>query len=401
MKILLINKFFYLKGGSERVFFQERDFLFSQGFKIVDFSMDNPGNQFSDYAQHFVKGVDYHDSANIVCKLSQGVKSIHSAEAVRKIKKLLQEERPDIAHLHNIYHQLTPSILHVLRKKGVKTVLTLHDGKLVCPAYTMLDKGNPCLACDGKYFYLPVIRNCQESIAQGCLIMIEALWHKMFRSYENVDRFIAPSRFMADLISHRISKEKISILPNGVCHNSGISSGEDRNYGLYFGRLSGEKGIETLLRSHAATKNHFSLKIAGVGPLEEQLRSKYPAVEFLGHLSQKNLKPVIQRSSFVIVPSECYENCSMTILEAMAFGKPVIGSRIGGIPEQIEDKKSGLLFEPGSVDDLKDKLEILEQNVEYRHFLGRNARQKLVREFSFEKHGFGLLKIYDHLLAAS
>lgn len=400
MKILLINKFFFLNGGSERVFFQERSYLLEKGINVIDFSMDDYRNFPSDYSKYFVSSVDYHSSSGLWKKFEQATKFIFSFEAINSINRLINHENIDIAHLHNIYHQLTPSIIPILKKKGAQVVLTVHDGKLICPVYTMLNQGEICTACRGEYFWRVFVKNCANSQRKSALLMVEALLHKWKRSYDFVDLFIVPSNFMADIISQRIPPKKIYVLRNGIDVPEYSSTYQDDGYALYIGRLSKEKGIKTLLKAHKTIKQKFPLKIVGKGPMVEDLQRSFTNVEFLGYKKGDELKRIISKSAFVVLPSELYENCSMAVLEAMSMGKPVIGSRIGGIPEQIEDKKNGLLFEMGNVDELADKMMILAMDVELRQQMGKFARIKAEKEFSIECHCNKLMKIYNELLSA-
>ncbi|MDL1957457.1 MAG: glycosyltransferase family 4 protein [Candidatus Desulfofervidus auxilii] len=398
----MVNKFFYLKGGSERVLFQEREFLLNNGIKVIDFSMQNPKNLSSVYSSYFVSYIDYYNVNGFLIKLKNALKFIHSPEAVRKIKLLIQKEKPDIAHLHNIYHQLTPSIIHPLKEQGIKIVLTLHDGKLICPTYLMLNKETkPCLECQGRYFYKPFLKNCAGSRLRGFLLMIEAYWHKFFKSYDKVDLFIAPSQFLAEIVSQRIPREKIVVLRNGIDLNEYKPTYEDEKYVLYFGRLSKEKGIEALLKAHQDIAKEIPLKIVGTGVIEDELKTKYPRAEFLGYKTGEELKSIIAQASFVVMPSEWYENCSMAVLEAMALGKPIIASRIGGLPEQVEDGKTGLLFETGNVEELREKMLYLWKNRDLRIEMGREARKKAEREFSLKRHCEELLQIYKRLLQSN
>lgn len=399
MKVLIANKFFWLKGGSEKVLFQEREFLINKGVKVIDFSMHDPRNFPSEYSSYFVSHIDYHATNGFRDRVKNAFKFIHSPESVRKIRALIQKEKPDLAHLHNIYHQLTPSIIHPLKEHGVKVVLTLHDGKLICPTYLMLDRElEPCLECQGRHFYKPFFKNCANSRLQSFLLMVEAYWHKFFKSYDKVDLFISPSRFLAEVVSQRIPREKIVVLRNGIDMNDYRPTYEDGGYVLYFGRLSREKGVETLLKAHREVAGEIPLKIVGTGPIEAELRTKHPEAEFLGYRTGEELKSLVARASFVVAPSEWYENCPMAVLEAMALGKPIIASRIGGLPELVEEDKTGLLFEAGNGEDLKEKMLFLWKDRELRYEMGRAAREKAEREFSLEKHREELLRIYRGLL---
>lgn len=397
MKILLGNKFFYLNGGSERVFFQERDFLIGMGHDVIDFSMDDARNFKSPFASFFVPKINYHDASGLWTKLHHGFSLVHSRVAVKKISQLIDQEKPEIAHLHNIYHQLTPSIIPVLKKNGVKVVLTLHDCKLICPSYLALKDTKICIECEGKYFFKPLMTNCQKSRMQALLLSLEAYWHKWRGSYDAVDMFLSPSKFLAGLVAKRIPAEKIAILHNGIDCEEYEPNYTDNGYALYFGRLSAEKGIETLLAAHGRMERHLPLKLVGTGPLAEKLSASHPAAEFLGYKSGQELKDIVANAAFVVVPSECYENCSMVVLESMAFGKPVIGSRIGGIPEQIEDDRTGFLFEAGNVEELARKMDLLAGDQQLRIAMGQAGRKKLEVEYSLSGHCRQLVSIYEGL----
>ena len=400
MKILLCNKFFHLNGGSETVFFQERDFLIKQGYSVIDFSMEDSRNLPSPYADFFVPNINYNSpDSGLLTRLRQAVSFIHSSTAICNLKSLIDKERPHLAHLHNIYHQLTPSIIPVLKKSGIKVVLTLHDYKLICPAYLALKNGNICTDCDGKYFWKPFTENCQSSRMRGLLLSLEAIFHKFKKSYDFVDVFLAPSAFLAKLVSRRIPDNKIKVLYNGIDIENYQPYFSDKGYGLYLGRLSAEKGVKTLLTAYTQLHASFNLKVVGTGPLLDELRREYPDVEFTGYKSGQALKKLIAGAAFIVVPSEWYENCPMVILEAMAFGKPVIGSRIGGIPELIEDGKTGLLFTAKNYEELSSKMQQLIQNRELRKKMGQNARERVEREFSLKKHCTSLERIYKNLLS--
>lgn len=361
--------------------------------------MNDPRNLPSHHSSFFVSSIDYHDTEGIWNKIKRAAKLIHSSEAVIKLERLLENETPDIAHLHNIYHQLTPSIIPVFKRHGLKVILTLHDGKLICPSYLMLAKGDLCTVCRGSSFWNPVDRNCMDSRGQELLLMFEAYWHKWAGSYEQVDLFLSPSRFLAELINQRIPQEKIRVLHNGIDLDAYSPRSSDHAYALYLGRLSREKGIETLLKTHSMFGNEMALKVVGAGPLEKGLRERYPNAEFLGYQAGDVLKETIANSAFVVVPSEWYENCSMVVLEAMAMGKSVIGSRIGGIPEQIDEGKTGFLFEMGNVGELAAKMKALFQYPDMRRTMGMAARKKAEQEYSLDVHCTTLLKIYKELLS--
>ena len=402
MKILMANKFFFPKGGAETVFFQERELCLKQEFAVIDFSMEDERNFPSPFSDYFVPNIDYYDQNNLQQKIRNALFFVHSPVAVRNIERLITKEKPEIAHLHNIYHQLTPSIIPVLKKHGVKVIMTLHDCKLTCPSYLALrSDGKICTRCEGRKFWNPFTSNCQGSILQGLLLSAEALWHKWRGSYDGVDLFLSPSRFLADLTTKRIAPDRIRVLHNGIDVDDYQPNYDNQGYAIFLGRLSQEKGAATLLQANRLTDRRLPLKIIGTGPLLDALSREYPEVEFMGYRSGQELKDLVANAAFVVVPSECYENCSMVVLEAMALGKPVIGSRIGGIPEQIEDGKTGFLFEMGNVKELARKIDILAGATGLSKQLGHAARLKLEQNYSLAEHNRQLLEIYTGLLTDS
>lgn len=397
MKVLLANKFFFRNGGSEVVMFQERDSLLSSGNEVVDFSMQDERNSASAFSHYFVGRQDYRGGG--LGKLKSALAFVHSPEAVRKIGALIDATRPDLVHCHNIYHQLTPSIIGAAKARGVPVVLTLHDSKPVCPSYTRLSNGQPCSACLNDSFAPVLKQRCAEdSLGKSALLYAEAVVQRWLGNYEKVDRFIAPSRFMRDSVLHRFRPEQVALLYNGVDLASITGSGRDEGYVLYLGRLSQEKGIKALLRAHADANGAWPLVVAGTGPLEEELKRKYPAAKFPGHLAGAALQEIVACASAVVAPSECFENCPMSVLEAMAYGKPVVGSRMGGIPELVDDGVTGRLFDTGNVDQLRKQLDELMATPELRWAMGRQARTRVESEFTLEKHNAGLMAIYQSLL---
>lgn len=397
MKILLVNKFFFCNGGSEVVMFQERNDLLRQGHDVVDFSMNDARNLNSAYANRFVGQQDYRGGGKD--RLRAALTLIHSPEAVRNIRALIDATRPDLIHCHNIYHQLTPSIIGAAKARGVPVVLTLHDFKPVCPVYTRLRGVQPCSDCLDGAFHNVLRHRCAEgSLGRSALLYAEAIVQRTLGNYEKVDRFIAPSRFMAESVAHRFPPERIDLLYNGVDIGPAPEEGNDDGYVLYLGRLSHEKGVETLIRAHAASAGRWPLVVAGTGPLSESLIAQNDKATFVGHLVGEQLRRMLGGAALVVVPSEWYENCPMSVLEAMACGKPVVGSRIGGIPELVTDGETGLLFEAGNAAELGACIDRLIRNPALRQRMGRAARSRAERDFSLERHNAGLMEIYNGLL---
>jgi glycosyltransferase involved in cell wall biosynthesis len=402
MRVLLANKFFFNNGGSETVMFQERDFLRGSGVEIVDFSMAHERNRASEFERYFTSPRNYRAGSRFA-KLRSALSLIHSREAVRRISLLIDRTRPDLLHCHNIYHQLTPSIIGAAKSRGVPVVLTLHDYKPVCPVHTRIRGQVPCSLCLKGDFRHVVRHRCADgSLTQSLALYAEAVVQRWFRSYEKVDRFLAPSRYMRDSVSRRFPSEKITLLYNGVDASNIAASTADDGYVLYCGRLAAGKGVETLLQAHQASRGAWPLVVAGTGPMAEELQSRFgQTARFTGQLRGPELERTIASASLVVVPSAFPENCPMSVLEGMAHGKPVVASRVGGIPEIVVDGVTGFTFEPADVAALCALIDRLMSNQELRAEMGTRARQRAVKDFSLEQHNENLMNIYTSLLSSS
>lgn len=402
MKILLVNKFFFLKGGAETIFFDTARLLEKQGHRVVFFSMAHERNECSEYEKYFVSKVDY-DKTGFRNALSCSGRLLYSFEARKKIEALIAAEKPDIAHLHNIYHQISPSILHSLRKFHIPVVMTLHDYKISCAQYLMMAQGRPCEACINNTYYHCFLKNCiGGSHLRSLLNTIEmVVHHKILRIYDTIDCFISPSTFLkAEVEKMGFRGKNIMVLPN-VLRIEDYSPAYSTPQGsiLYFGRLSKEKGLLTLLEAAKGLKK-IRFKIIGEGPLQPALEAKIREekidnVSLPGYKTAEVLKNEIRESSFVILPSEWYENNPRSLIEAFALAKPVIGARIGGIPELVIDGKTGLTFEPGNAPDLRSKIQDLLDHPVKIEEMGRNARAFVEQELSIQKYYKKLMEIYE------
>ena len=405
LKILLANKFFYLKGGVEASFFEIAEVLKQRGHEIAFFCMKHPRNYSSEYENYFVSNVDYenHTFKNII---NASMKLLYSFEAKKNIERLISEERPDIVHLNSIYHQISPSIIHSLRKFGISSVMTLHDYKLACVSYLMMNNGNICEACKNGRYYHCFLQSCvKNSKIKSLLNTIEMyLHHKIMHIYELVDIFISPSKFLKVKLEKMGFKGKIVYLPNFVkAENFKPEFNWKENSIIYFGRLSKEKGLFTLIEAMKNVKD-LSLKIIGEGPIEESLKSKINCekiknVNLLGFKTGKELKDEIKKSMFVVLPSEWYENNPISVIESFALGKPVVGARVGGIPELIKNYETGLTFELGQSEDLILKINYLKKNSDIITGMGKKARAFVEQELSSEKYYQRLMEIYNYAIS--
>ena len=406
MKTLLINKFLYPKGGDAVCTLDTGALLKTHGHEVAFWGMSHPENADFPYAEYFVDNVDYGVSGGIKGRLRMAANLLYSLEAKRKVAKVIDQMRPDIVHLHNFAHQISPSILHVFKKQKVPVVMTMHDYKLVCPAYTMLVQDNVCERCKGGRYYQCFNNRCtKNSRFKSLLNTVEMyLHHRFLHIYDLIDVFISPSRFLKEKVEEMGFRGQVVHLPNFVKIEEFEPSYEPQEKSIvYVGRLSREKGIPALIE--AVKGLDATLKIIGDGPLKESLeedvqRQKIKNIEFLGYKSSKELKSEIKKSMFFVLPSECYENNPRSVIEAFALGKPVIGARIGGIPELVKDKETGLTFESGNIGDLRDKINHMLNNPEKVSEMGRNGREFVEKEFNAEKHYERLMPIYESVMKA-
>jgi len=405
VKILQINKAHHYRGGANRYYMELSRILEEAGHEVVHFSMKDGENVNSPYSDYFVENVDLAGAGTVQERIRCFGRVVYSFQARRRVERLIKEHRPEIAHLHNIYHQISPSILQVLKKNGLRTVLTAHDYKLICPNYTLFDGRDTCEKCLGGKNYHVLTTGCHGgTLATGMTLAIEAYLHLFLGSYRKyLDIVITPSRFMKEcLAKFGIPDANIIHVPNFVDPiPENVEPGRG-GYILYMGRLSREKGVDSLILAMREFPE-TPLIIAGDGPERKALEKVSQEegagnVQFVGQQGADDLGGLLSGSMFTVVPSIWYENCPLSVLESMAYGRPVIGSKTGGIPDLIGDGEDGLLFSPGDVNDLSDKIGLILGDSEYREELGMNAHLRARQEFTKEAHRDKILSIYSELL---
>ena len=404
MRILQINKFFYLKGGSERYMFNLSKLLEEKRHSIAFFSMDHPNNVKSSWSKYFIKNVNYNKSLSLKEKINLFKNTLYSREAEKNLSKLIDYFKPDITHVHNFNHQLTPSVLVALKKKGIPIIATLHDYKLVCPSYLMLNHGSVCELCKGGRFYNCLRTRCHKnSLSKSMLATLESyLHHNILNSYRHIDRYICPSLFLMNKLQYMGFKGDLISIPNFVdLKNLEFANSSEKNKIVCWGRLSHEKGISTLIK--AVSKMNIELDIIGDGPIKSTVERKIKTqniknINIIGCLSGDELFNRIRKSSVAVITSQYYENNPIAILEAFALGMPVIASRIGGIPELVKDDETGLLFQPGDVDDLRNKINKLLGDQDKIKKMGRNAKALIEKKYNPQTHYIELMRVYDSVI---
>lgn len=360
MKILMVNKFLYPKGGAETYVLKLGEILRVYGHEVQYFGLDNEKNVVGNHAQAYVTDMDF--SAGIRKNLKAPFRIIYSAEARRKIRKVLEDFQPDVVHLNNIQFHLTPSMILEVHKyqrqtgRSVKIVYTAHDYQLICPSHGLFDSNiQICEKClGGNYIHCVRTKCVKNSRAKSILGMADAYFWKWSRAYSYIDTIICPSGFLKTKLDiQRRFREKTVALHNFADEVPQIDV-QKEDYVLEFGHLSRDKGTNTLLEA-AKRMPQTRFIFAGYGAAEKDI-AQVPNAEYVGFKSGKELEMLIRKAAVSVYPSEWYENCPFSVIESQMYGTPVIGSRMGGIPELIAENKTGLLFEAGNVSDLEAKL---------------------------------------------
>ena len=371
MKILIVNKFLYPNGGSETYIFELGKELIRQGHEVQYFGMEHPDRVVGNNANAYTTNMDFHGGSKLA-KVTAPFKIIYSSEARRQIRKVLENFRPDVVHLNNINFQITPSILYEIKKfdKRIKIISTIHDPQWVCPNHTLINgcTHEGCDKCFGGNYISCVKDNCiHGSKVRSILGAVEAFYYRKRHTYKNVDLIICPSNFMKQTMDVNPDLQGRTVMLRNFIKVDLPSVDEkdvflreknldSKRYALYFGRYSEEKGIRTLIQV-AKELPEIQFVFAGTGPSENDVNAVDNIIN-MGFVTGKNLYSLISGAQFTLIASECYENCPFTVMESTMCGTPIIGAKIGGIPELIsaEENMIGGLFKSGDVDDLKQKI---------------------------------------------
>lgn len=393
MKILHVNKFFDLQGGAEVYMHELSRRQRAAGHEVHAFSTLSSRNLPSDDAEYFVTRYNLDRREGPFTDLKKAVNFLWNVEAKRGIERMLDDLKPDVVHLHNLYHHLSSSVLAPIRARGLPCVQTLHDYKLISPNYALFDHGAICeRSKNGKYFNVVKHRCLAPGVLPNVLAAAEMSLTKARQSYERTVRlFLCPSRFLMEKMEDwGEPKGKLRWLPNPAELSPEPATGGG-GYLLYAGRLSIEKGLASFLEA-AMRMPELPVKIAGRGPLENELRSLVASrgashVEFLGFLSQRELEPLRRRAEAFVLPSIWYENASLSLLEAMAAGLPCLTTRIGGNPELVEDGVNGFLALPNNAEDWHRVLRRFQATTpEARRLMGEAGREKIRRRHLWSDH---------------
>jgi glycosyltransferase involved in cell wall biosynthesis len=408
MRILHVNKFLHRRGGAEGYMLDVAELQEKAGHEVAFFGMEHPRNPPLPYQAHFPGQVDLEPPPpGMRRRAAAAARMVWSPASRRGIGEVVRAFRPDVAHVHNIYHQLSPSVLGPLAAAGVPIVMTVHDYKLICPSYLLLDHGQPCEACIGGNFAHAMLRRCKDdSLGASAILALETSVHRLTRAYGPVRLFLCPSRFLAGrLAAGRVYPERLRVLNNFVDALAVTPKAAAGGELLYSGRLWPEKGVDLLIEALGLLGGGARLDVAGDGPersrLEALARSHAPGrVRFHGFVPREQLQEFLRAASVAVLPSRSHENQPLSVLEAFAAGVPVVATDRGGLPELVSDR-CGAIVPPDDAAALAAALGELLADSKRAFALGRAARAMVEEQFAPERHLRELEARYQEAAEAS
>ncbi len=411
MKVLQINNYHYNFGGASKVYFNTSNLLIKKNHDVIFFSIRDEKNIVSLNEKYFIDKKVKTESS-LLCKILNFHNYFYNMQAKKNLNKLLENEKPDIAHIHLFYGGITTSILPVLKKHRVPVVYTAHDYRMICPAYTFLNgNGQVCEDCKGNKFYNSFLKKCSKNNLLNSLVMsLEMYFRKYFiQADKYFDGLIYVSNFAKN--KHEEFNPKIKQKANMVLYNSSKFSNIKINYDtkfknkyfLFYGRFSKEKGIDLLLKAFKSIKKS-KLIIAGEGREKHKIlkyikNENISNIDYVGFKFGEDLNNLIKNAFFVIVPSQWYENNPLTIIESYSNGVPIIGSEIGGIPEIINNGKTGFTFKTRDLNDLKQKI-IMTESISKNQYkkLSNGAYNFALSNFDVSNYYVRLIEFYNNII---
>ncbi len=418
MKILVAHKYlFHAAGGTATYLLALRKELERRGHEFIPLTVAYSQAEDIGYSKYYVSpplGPDEPRLRDMRLTLKNCVRlfvrATYSLEAKRKAGMLVDAAYPDVAYVNNIYNYMSPSIIHAFRKRSLPVVMRVSDCNLFCASFLSLRGTESCMECAERGLWRAVRHRCVKGRLVPTLGRVASMYvHRFLKIYDGIDLFVAPSQYMADQLARaRLPNEKIRHLPSFAPPTGAITDGTyDGSYIMYSGRITPEKGIDLLLDAYAKIGPKQELVIAGGDREGELARLQQRAahldlqtVHFVGHKEKSELYRLLAGCSFVVVPSRCPDNSPMSVLESFAHGKPVIGARTGGIPEQIQNGV-GMLFEPGNTEDLAERMRLLLENASVRREMGRAALHRAQTVYSLETHCERLLELFSAVCASA
>lgn len=411
MRILLVNYRYFISGGPEKYMFNIKKMLEDNGHEVIPFSVHSNKNVKTEYAKYFVEPIGSRDAVYFdevrktpksICQML--ARSIYSVEVEKAIQKEIRETKPELVYIIHFVNKLSPSVITGAKKMGVPVVLRLSDYFLLCPRFDFMDHKKVCEDCLTCGYMSCIKKRCVKGSLFASAVRVFAMKvHSVMNIYKNVDAFITPSEFLKKkLIANGFEESKIHCIPTFTASKTEIGSPKVGEYGLYFGRISEEKGVETVVKAYEKLPDH-QLVIMGDDTTDEAKRlkdylgkQKIRNIEFIGFRAGAELEEIIKNSRFTLIPSIWYDNLPNTALESFQYSKPVIASNIGSLPELVIDGYNGYLFEPGNAEELAGKIKLMD-NEETIRTMGANSRSRLESRFAPKTHYDALMAVFGEV----
>lgn len=412
MRILLVNYRYFISGGPEKYMFNIKRMLEENGHEVIPFSVHSNKNVETEYAKYFVepigsRDVTYFDECKKTPKAiwQMITRSIYSVEVEKAIRKEIKEENPDLVYIIHFVNKLSPSVIYGAKKMGLPVVMRLSDYFLLCPRFDFMYEKKPCEECLARGYGVCIKRRCVKGSLFASMIRVLSMKvHELINIYKEVDAFITPSEFLKQkLIENGYDEKKINCIPSFTVSESETGEPEVGSYGLYFGRIEEEKGVDVVVRAYEKLPG-YQVKIAGDDTTEEAVRLKeyikekcLVNIEFVGFKSGRELENIIRSARFTLIPSLCYDNLPNTALESFQHSKPVIASDIGSLPEIVTNGVNGYLYAAGNADELCEKIRQMDDDQKVKR-MGAASRERLSGKFAPEVHYHALMRVFDEVM---
>lgn len=409
MRILLVNYRYFVSGGPEKYMFNIKRVLENHGHEVIPFSVHSNQNIETEYSRYFVEPIGGRDATYFeeVKKTPKSIlqmvtRSTYSLEVQKAIQREIRDVKPDLVYIIHFVNKLSPSVIVGAKKMGVPVVLRLSDYFMLCPRFDFMYNKKICEDCLKCGYRSCIRKRCVKGSLAASLIRVFSMKvHNLLRVYDKVDAFITPSRFLKNkLIENGYEKEKINCIPTFTSSKTAVEDTQLGEYGLYFGRIDEEKGVETVVKAYEKLPDHKVIIMGNDETAEGKRMKEYIVqrglknIDFIGHRSGEALEAVIKNARFTLIPSIWYDNLPNTALESFQYSKPVIASNIGSLPELVIDGYNGYLFEPANEDDLVEKIKLLDDS-ERVESMGKNSRKRLLESFAPETHYKLLMNVFE------
>lgn len=409
MRILLVNYRYFISGGPEKYMFNIKKMLEDNGHEVIPFSIHSNKNVETEYSKYFVEPIGGRDATYFdeVKKTPKSIwqmlsRSCYSLEVKKAIQKEIREVKPDLVYIIHFVNKLSPSVIRGAKEFGIPVILRLSDYFLLCPRFDFMYQKKICEDCITCGYMSCVKKKCVKGSLFASVIRVFSMkLHNAMKIYDDVDAFITPSEFLKNkLVANGFQKGKITCIPTFTSSKTKVGDPVIGAYGLYFGRITEEKGVETVVKAYE-TMPERQVKIMGDDTTEEAVRLKSYIAEkglknivFLGFKSGAELEEIIKGARFTLIPSIWYDNLPNTALESFQYSKPVIASNIGSLPELVVDGVNGYLFEPGNAEALAEKIRLLDDDSCVEK-MGSNSRSRLVDKFAPKTHYEALMNVFN------